>query len=141
MTCWIEYCNDSILIESSFTFVRSNIQILKDESADAVKGHWLERKLMSASVEKETKCPESFVSTVFGRTDRKTPDRNTVQQIDSGKDMERFVPTSELKKELFLVFTLLKNQEYVRMCIFTYIQYYEREFYVTGPCYVRLSKC
>ena len=24
MTCWIEYCNDSILIESSFTFVRSN---------------------------------------------------------------------------------------------------------------------
>lgn len=50
MTYWIEYCNHSILIESSFTFVRSNTQILKDESADAVKGHGFGRKLMSASV-------------------------------------------------------------------------------------------
>ena len=126
MTCWIEYCNDSILIESSFTFVRSNTQILKDESADAVKGHGLERKLMSASVDKETKCPESFVSSVFGRTDRKTPDRNTVQQIDSGldlseihdktrhgKDKERFVPMSELKKRVISCLHVVKKS---RIC-------------------------
>ena len=127
---------------------------MKDESADAVKGHGLGRKLMSAFVclcYGQAPRHSGDTTDVGGQgnqmsrqlclvhvwSNRQAPNRNSVEQIETGQDfpeihnktrhgqdMERFVPTSELKQELFPVSTLFKNREYVRMCIFTYIQYY-----------------